>query len=228
MVMIPRAPEWIVGLWHRESLILSDGRACFSRVAQETERRKLGTSLSSLPSSIRKERKMTETIRYAWGDSSLGSFMAAQSCRGLVALEFTEPGQAATDALQARFPEAAVVEDPSVMAGTIARLGELIEHPERASDLPLDPQGSGFERRVWEALRLIPAGETVSYGEIAARLDSPRETREVAEACAANSLAVLIPCHRVVRKDGSIAGYRWGFRRKRALLERERQAIAQP
>ena len=170
---------------------------------------------------------MTETIRYAWGDSSLGNFIVAMSQRGVVALDFTEPGPEFLAVLGQRFPGAILVEDPQSLAGTIARLTQLIERPARTSDLPLDPRGSDFELRVWAALRQIPAGETASYGEIAARIGAPRETREVGEACAANTLAILIPCHRVVKKDGSIAGYRWGVRRKRALLARERQA-AQP
>ena len=167
---------------------------------------------------------MTETIRYAWGESSLGSFIAALSPRGVAALDFTEPGPGFLVMLRRRFPGADLVEDPDSMAGTIAQLTQLIERPEITSDLPLDPRGSDFELRVWAALGQIPAGETASYGEIAARIGAPRETREVGEACAANSLAILIPCHRVVKKDGSIAGYRWGFRRKRALLAREQQA----
>ena len=170
---------------------------------------------------------MTETIRYAWGESSLGNFIVAMSQRGIVALDFTEPGLEFLAMLRQRFPGATLVEDPESMAGTVARATALIERPERTSDLPLDPRGSDFELRVWAALRQIPAGETASYGEIAARIGAPRETREVGEACASNRLAILIPCHRVVKKDGSIAGYRWGVRRKRALLARERQA-AQP
>ncbi len=94
-------------------------------------------------------------------------------------------------------------------------------------DLPLDMRGTEFELRVWNALRDIPAGQTVNYGEIAARIGAPREAREVAEACAANTLAVIVPCHRVVKKDGSISGYRWGFKRKRALIEREHRALFQ-
>ena len=167
---------------------------------------------------------MTETIRYAWGESSLGSFMVALSERGVVALDFTEPGPEFLTMLRQRFHGAELVEDPEALAGTVARAAELIERPESTSDLPLDPRGSDFELRVWAALGQIPAGETASYGEIAARIGAPRETREVGEACASNRLAILIPCHRVVRKDGSIAGYRWGVKRKRALLARERQA----
>ena len=104
------------------------------------------------------------------------------------------------------------------------RLADLIEHPESDGDFALDLQGSTFELKVWNALRDIPAGTTTTYGEIAARVGSPREAREVGEACAANKLAVVVPCHRIVKKDGSISGYRWGVRRKRELLEREHRA----
>ena len=104
-----------------------------------------------------------------------------------------------------------------------------IDHPENDAALTLDLQGSEFECRVWNALREIPAGTTTTYGEIAARLGVPRQAREVGEACAANKLAVVVPCHRVVKKDGSISGYRWGVRRKRKLLEREHSArLLQP
>ena len=168
---------------------------------------------------------MTDTIRYGWGQSSLGEFVAAISEHGLVMVEFGNPGgTAAIDALRARLPYADVVEDPVFMRETLERLGELIEHPEVKSDLPIDLLGSEFERRVWDALRDIPAAQTVSYGDIAQRLGVPREAREVAEACAANNLAVVVPCHRVVKKDGSISGYRWGFKRKRTLIEREQMA----
>ena len=167
---------------------------------------------------------MTETIRYAWGQSSLGKFLAAMSARGLVMMEFSDPGSAALDALRIRFPEAEVIEDPAFMTETLKRLGELIEHPDRQSDIPLDLRGSEFECRVWNALREIPAGQTASYGDVARRLGVPMEAREVAGACAANTMAVVIPCHRVVKKGGAIADYRWGFKRKRALLEREQSA----
>ena len=169
---------------------------------------------------------MTETIRYASGTSSLGGFAAAASARGLVMMAF-ESGEAAGEALRRRFPGAEIVEDATALRGTLDGLARLIEHPEDTPALPLDLRGSDFEQQVWQALREIPAGETVSYGEIAARIGSPREAREVAEACAANRLAVVIPCHRVVKKDGGISGYRWGVRRKRALIEREHRALWQ-
>lgn len=168
---------------------------------------------------------MAHTIRYAFGQSSLGPFVAALSQRGLALVAF-DGGRAE---LEMRFPGVELIEDPDGLRQTIARLAELIEHPEKQAALTLDLQGSEFECHVWNALRDIPAGTTASYGEIAARLGAPREAREVGEACAANKLAVVVPCHRVVKKDGSISGYRWGVRRKRALLEREHRArLLQP
>ncbi|SFT46158.1 methylated-DNA--[protein]-cysteine S-methyltransferase [Mesorhizobium sp. YR577] len=169
---------------------------------------------------------MHTTIRYAWGQSSLGDFIAARSERGLVMFEFSDRRAASLDALRERFADAAIVEDESGLGGTVAKLAGLIDHPEQDIDLPLDLHGSDYEQRVWEALRAIPAGKTTSYGDIAAKLGNPREAREVAEACAANTIAILVPCHRVVKKDGSLSGYRWGFTRKRTLLSREQKAVA--
>jgi AraC family transcriptional regulator, regulatory protein of adaptative response / methylated-DNA-[protein]-cysteine methyltransferase len=122
--------------------------------------------------------------------------------------------------LRGRYPEATVVEDEDQMGGLLARVADLIEHPEQER-LPIDMRGSDFELRVWTALRDVPAGTTVTYGDIAARIGAPKEAREVGEACAANVLAVVVPCHRVVRRDGLISGYRWGVKRKRDLLDRE-------
>jgi AraC family transcriptional regulator of adaptative response/methylated-DNA-[protein]-cysteine methyltransferase len=165
------------------------------------------------------------TIRYAFGDSSLGPFVAALSERGLACVAF----DADLAELEARFPEADLVEDPVALAETISKLAAMIDHPESDADLTLDLQGSDFECRVWNALREIPVGATTTYGEIATRLGVPRQAREIGEACAANKLAVVVPCHRVVKKDGSISGYRWGVRRKRKLLEREHGArLLQP
>jgi AraC family transcriptional regulator of adaptative response/methylated-DNA-[protein]-cysteine methyltransferase len=167
---------------------------------------------------------MSEQIRYAFGRGSLGDFIAAVSDRGLVAFEFRERGEAAVEALRLRFPGAAVIEDDRGLADTIAKLVDLVDHPERDPGLPLDLRGSDYERRVWQALRDIPAGQTTTYGAIAARMGTPRDAREATEAIAANGIAILVPCHRVVKKDGSLSGYRWGFARKRALLAREREA----
>ena len=162
-------------------------------------------------------------IHYAEGESSLGRFVAARSDRGLAMVEFASV-DAAHGHLRERFPHVELKEDQAAMRETLAKIAGLIEHPETGHDFVLDMHGSEFEQRVWAALGDIPAGQTVNYGEIAARIGSTREAREVAEACAANVLAVVVPCHRVVKKDGSISGYRWGFKRKRALLEREHRA----
>lgn len=169
--------------------------------------------------------KIMNTIRYAFGDSSLGPFVAALSTRGLACVAF----DAGLAELEASFPGVDLVEDRAALAETIRRLSALIDHPEQDADLVLDLQGSDFEREVWNALREVPAGTTTTYGEIAARLGVPRQAREVGEACAGNRLAVIVPCHRVVKKNGSISGYRWGVLRKRKLLEREHSArLLQP
>jgi AraC family transcriptional regulator, regulatory protein of adaptative response / methylated-DNA-[protein]-cysteine methyltransferase len=169
--------------------------------------------------------KTMNTIRYASGDSSLGPFVAALSARGLAFVAF----DAGLAELDGRFPDADLVEDRAALAETISKLTVLIDRPESDAGLTLDLQGSDFECRVWNALREIPVGTTATYGEIAARLGVPRQAREVGDACAANKLAVVVPCHRVVKKDGSISGYRWGVRRKRKLLEREHSArLLQP
>jgi AraC family transcriptional regulator of adaptative response/methylated-DNA-[protein]-cysteine methyltransferase len=161
---------------------------------------------------------MADTIRYATGQSSLGPFVAALSERGLALVEFGEPD------LGARFPDADLIEDPAALQAIVDKLAALIEHPEQGSDLELDLQGSPFELEVWQALREVPAGTTTTYGDIARRIGSPQQAREVGEACAANKLAVVVPCHRVVKKNGAVAGYRWGVVRKRTLLEREQKA----
>ncbi|MPZ33446.1 MAG: methylated-DNA--[protein]-cysteine S-methyltransferase [Rhodospirillales bacterium] len=169
--------------------------------------------------------KTMNTIRYAFGDSSLGPFIAALSERGLACVAF-DGGLAE---LEGCFPDADLVEDREALSETIGKLAAMIDRPESDADLTLDLQGSDLECRVWNALREIPVGTTATYGEIAARLGVPRQAREVGEACAANKLAVVVPCHRVVKKDGSISGYRWGVRRKRKLLESEHSArLLQP
>lgn len=165
------------------------------------------------------------TIRYAFGDSSLGPFVAALSARGLAVVAF----DAGLAELEGRFRDVDLVEHQAALGETIGKLAAMIDHPESDAGLILDLQGTDFECRVWTALREIPVGATTTYGEIATRLGVPRQAREVGEACAANKLAVVVPCHRVVKKDGSISGYRWGVRRKRKLLEREHSArLLQP
>ena len=123
--------------------------------------------------------------------------------------------------LQDRFPKARLIGADRNYEALVARVVGLIETPQIGLDLPLDVRGTAFQQRVWQALQEIPVGEVVSYAEIARRIGSPKTVRAIAGACAANNLAVAIPCHRVVRKDGSLSGYAWGVERKRALLDRE-------
>jgi AraC family transcriptional regulator of adaptative response/methylated-DNA-[protein]-cysteine methyltransferase len=168
---------------------------------------------------------MNEHIRYAFGQSSLGEFLAAQSAQGLVAFEFSDGQARRIERLRERFPGAEVVEDRDALGDTLALLSAMVDHPDRPCPVPLDIRGTDFQKRVWEILRRIPPGETTNYGAVAAELGS-RDARDATEAIASNPIAVLIPCHRVIKKDGSLSGYRGGVRRKRALLSREQQAGA--
>jgi len=161
------------------------------------------------------------TIRFAVGECSLGSILVAASNRGVCAITIgDDPDRLARD-LQDRFPRAELIGGDADFERLVARAVGLVDAPQLGHDLPLDVRGTAFQRRVWEALRAIPAGRTASYAEIAQRIGAPKAVRAVAAACAANPVAVAIPCHRVVRSDGALSGYRWGVERKRALLERE-------
>ncbi len=162
-----------------------------------------------------------ETIRYATGRCWLGGILVASSASGVCAILLGDDTDALAHDLRQRFPDTDVIEDGGDAARHLAEAIDLVEAPTRPVGLPLDPRGTAFQQRVWQALREIPAGSTASYGDVARRLGEPRMAREVAEACAANALAVAIPCHRVVKTGGAISGYRWGVRRKRALLQRE-------
>lgn len=166
---------------------------------------------------------MPEQIRYAWGASSLGEFIVAVSDVGVLAFEFGDNRAALLSALESRLPEATVVNDPSGLVGTVTELEDIIDHPDKDAGIVLDMRGSDYQKQVWTMLREIPCGETTGYGALAVKLET-RDAREVTEAIGSNTIAILIPCHRVIKKDGSISGYRWGVRRKRALLERERSA----
>lgn len=125
--------------------------------------------------------------------------------------------------LQDKFPNAELIGGDAQYEALMAQVVGLIEAPENGLALPLDIRGTAFQQRVWRALQAIPVGETVSYADIARRIRAPKAVRAVAGACAANVLAVAIPCHRVVRNDGALSGYRWGVERKKALLEKEAQ-----
>lgn len=176
--------------------------------------------LGMTPSAYRAGGANTE-IRFAIGECSLGSILVAQSRRGICAILMGDDPQALARDLQDRFPRARLVGGDKAYEKLVARVVGFVEAPARGLDLPLDVRGTAFQQRVWQALRKIPAGSTASYTEIAKRIGSPASVRAVASACAANALAVAIPCHRVVRRDGGLSGYRWGIERKRALLKRE-------
>ena len=160
-------------------------------------------------------------IRFAVGECSLGSILVAQSERGVCAIMMGDDPDALARELQDQFPRAKLIGGDAGFEQLVAKVVGLVEAPGVGLDLPLDVRGTAFQQRVWQALREIPAGETVSYTELARRIGAPESVRAVAQACGANRLAVAIPCHRVVRNDGALSGYRWGVERKRTLLERE-------
>lgn len=160
-------------------------------------------------------------LRFATGDTSLGPVLVATSGRGVCAILMGDDADALAHDLRRRFPKARLIEGDAQAEALAARVAGAIEAPSRGLDLPLDVGGTAFQRRVWEALREIPAGTTASYAEVARRIGAPGAARAVARACAANPVAVAVPCHRVVGSDGALSGYRWGAGRKRALLARE-------
>lgn len=163
-------------------------------------------------------------IRFAVGQCSLGSILVAATTRGVCAIQFGDDPAVLVRELQDRFPKATLVGGDSGFERLVAQVVGLVEAPRQVQDLPLDIRGTAFQERVWQALRTIPVGATASYAQIAGRIGSPSAVRAVAQACAANPVAVAIPCHRVVRTDGGLSGYRWGVERKRELLRREAYA----
>jgi AraC family transcriptional regulator, regulatory protein of adaptative response / methylated-DNA-[protein]-cysteine methyltransferase len=160
-------------------------------------------------------------IRFAVGECTLGSILVAQSDRGVCAILMGEDPDELARELQDRFPRARLIGGDVQFEQLVAKVVGFVEAPGLGLDLPLDVRGTAFQQRVWQALGEIPAGRTVSYAELARRIGAPNSVRAVAQACRANVLAVAIPCHRVVRNDGGLSGYRWGVERKRALLARE-------
>lgn len=162
-------------------------------------------------------------IRFAVGQCSLGAILAAQSQRGICAILLGDDPERLVRDLQDQFPKAEIVGCDGDFEQLIAQVVGFIEAPAMGLHLPLDVRGTAFQERVWRALREIPPGATVSYTDIAERIGSPKAVRAVAQACAKNQIAVAIPCHRVVRRDGELSGYRWGVDRKRELLRREAQ-----
>ena len=160
-------------------------------------------------------------ICFAIGESSLGAILVARSEKGVCAILMGDDPDALARDLQDRFPRAKLLGGDKGFEKLVAKVVGFVEAPSLGLDLPFDIRGTAFQQRVWQALREIPAGSTASYTEIARRIGAPKSVRAVASACAANPIAVAIPCHRVVRTDGALSGYRWGVARKRALLDRE-------
>jgi AraC family transcriptional regulator, regulatory protein of adaptative response / methylated-DNA-[protein]-cysteine methyltransferase len=160
-------------------------------------------------------------IRFAVGECSLGSILVATSDRGVCAILLGDDPDALTRELQDQFAQANLIGGDKQFEQLVSKVIGFVEAPALGLALPLDVRGTAFQQRVWQALRKVPAGSTASYTDIAKRIGSPNSVRAVAHACAANVLAVAIPCHRVVRNDGALSGYRWGVERKRFLLERE-------
>lgn len=176
--------------------------------------------LGMTPSAFKKGGKDAE-IRFAVGECSLGAILVARSEKGVCAISLGDHPEELVHDLQDRFPNACLIGGDADFEQLVARVVGFVEEPRKGLDLPLDVRGTAFQERVWRALREIPRGETASYAEIARRIGEPKAVRAVAQACGANPVAVVIPCHRVVRTDGALSGYRWGVERKRALLERE-------
>ncbi len=160
-------------------------------------------------------------IRFTVGKCTLGFVLVAASEKGVCAVSLGDDAEALTQELQDRFSRAQLIAGDQGFERLVTQVIGFIEEPKGSLDLPLDVRGTAFQHKVWQALRKIPAGRTLSYTDIAAQIGTPRAVRAVAHACASNPIAIAIPCHRVVRQDGNLAGYRWGLERKRALLKRE-------
>jgi AraC family transcriptional regulator of adaptative response/methylated-DNA-[protein]-cysteine methyltransferase len=167
---------------------------------------------------------MNDIIRYAFGKTSLGDVMVAASERGVTALEFIADREIAEKRLQSRFMDAKIVADQAGLSLLLSDISRVVDRPDLGSDIALDLRGTPYEIRVWNLLREIAVGETTSYSALAAKLGT-RDARDVTVAISTNPVAILVPCHRVIKKDGSISGYRWGVPRKRTLLEREQLGL---
>lgn len=179
------------------------------------------STLGMTPTEFRKGAQNT-AITYAIGPSSLGMVLVARSQRGICAILMGDSEEALRNDLHERFPNAELTPADANFANTLEAIVNLTEQPRSTHlNLPLDIRGTAFQQRVWQALQQIPAGQTARYADIAQRIGNPRSVRAVAQACANNALAVAIPCHRVVRSDGNLSGYRWGVERKKELLRRE-------
>ena len=180
-----------------------------------------GTAMLGMTPGAYRAGGAAETLRFAVGQCGLGAVLVASSAKGVAAILIGDDPDVLVRDLQDRFPHADLVGGDADYDRRVAAILAFVEAPRIGLDLPLDIRGTAFQQRVWQALRDIPPGETTTYAAVAARLGQPSAVRAVAGACAANPLAVVVPCHRVVRSDGALSGYRWGIARKRALLDRE-------
>ena len=185
-----------------------------------------GQVLGMTPSDYKKGGQDTE-IRFAIAECSLGSILVASSAKGVCAILMDDDPEFLLRDLQDRFPRSTLIGADAAYERLVAQVVGFVEAPQLGLDLPLDVRGTAFQQRVWQALRNIPYGSTASYSEIAEKIGMPKAVRAVAQACGANALAVAIPCHRVVRTDGSLSDYRWGVERKQRLLYKEAQARSQ-
>ena len=197
----------------------------FHRTREDAERAGFRPCKRCKPDRERRAREISPaTIELTIAQSSIGFVLVARSAAadaGVNAVLLGDDPEALRRDLQHRFPGATLIEGGVALDALTATVIRCIEAPARGLDVPLDMRGTEFQQSVWRALRAIPTGRTASYSQIAGQLGMPNAARAVAQACAANPLAVLVPCHRVVRSDGELSGYRWGVERKRALLERE-------
>lgn len=190
-----------------------------------TSEKKTQLATASPAAAHRRSDVVSSKIQFALGKCSLGAILVAQSECGICAILMGDDPDALVHDLQNRFPHVEHIESDAKFALLVAHVIRFIEAPCISLDLPLDMRGTAFQKRVWQVLQEIPPGQTVSYTEVAHQIGAPRAVRAVARACGANALAVAIPCHRVVRSDGGLSGYRWGVERKRKLLDREAQLL---
>lgn len=180
-------------------------------------------SLGMTPTSFR-QGGTGESIRFAIAETSIGAMLVAATAKGICAIAFgDEPGEL-IEHLEEQFPRAEIIDADPDFEDIVSTVVASVETPSLTKHLPLDLRGTAFQHRVWNALREIPAGTTLTYSDLARQIDSPSSARAVARACATNNVALVVPCHRVIRKSGDLAGYRWGIERKQALLDRERSS----
>lgn len=217
-----RMRDALIGAPSVTQAIYNAGYASSSRFYEESAQ-----VLGMTPSAYRAGGAATE-IRFAIGQSSLGAILVAQTTCGVCAILLGDDPDVLLRDLQDRFPKAHLIGGDTDFEQTVAKVVGFIEAPGIGLSLPLDLRGTAFQQRVWQALRGIPPGQTASYSDIARRIGAPTSVRAVARACAANPVALAVPCHRVLRIDGGISGYRWGVDRKRALLAREAAAVNTP